>query len=72
MDIKNYIKIHLAIKQMTIDDLARELSKISGKNYTRDSLNGKFYRQTLSVKELHQIAQILDFSVEYKSKHVNL
>ena len=70
MDIKNYIKVHLAIKQMTLDDLAEKLSELSGKKYTRDSLNGKFYRQTLSVKELHQIAELLDFKVEYKSKHL--
>ena len=72
MNIKNYIKIHLAIKQMTIDDLANRLTEISNKKYTRDSLNGKFYRETLSIKEAQQIAQILDFSVEFKSKYVKL
>ena len=67
MDIKKYVKVHLAIKQMTISDLAKKMTELSGKEYTRDSLNGKFYRQSISVKELELIAQILDFTIEYKS-----
>ncbi|MBR1424986.1 hypothetical protein IJ579_05440 [bacterium] len=43
-------------------------TQISGKNYTRDSLNGKFRRESLSVKEMELIAEILEFSIEYKSK----
>jgi hypothetical protein len=66
MKIKSYIKAQLALKQMTMSDLACEMSKLSNKSYTRDSLNGKFYRETLSVKELDLISEILGFTIEYK------
>ena len=69
MDIKRFIKVQLAMKQMTMTLLAKKMSEISGKIYTRDSLNGKFYRETLSVKEMEIIAKILDFTVEYKSNN---
>lgn len=67
MDEKRFIKSKLALKQMTMAKLADEMSLISGKKYTRDSLNGKFYRETLSVKEMKIIAKILDFVIEYKN-----
>ena len=67
MDIRHYIKVQLALKQKTMKLLAEEMTKLSGKKYTRDSLNGKLYRETLSVKEMELISQILDFSIEYKS-----
>lgn len=70
MDIKRFIKVQLAMKQMTMTNLAKKMSEISGKKYTRDSLNGKFYRETLSVKEMELISKILDFTIEYKSKMV--
>lgn len=67
MNVKSYIKAQLAMNQMTMAQLADRLSAITGKKYTRDSLNGKFYRETLTVKEMGLIAGILNFSVEYKS-----
>ncbi len=67
MDIKKYVKVQLAMNQMTLTELAKRMSEVSGKKYTRDSLNGKFYRETLSVKEMELIAEILNFIIEYKS-----
>lgn len=67
MDIKKYVKVQLAMNQMTLTELAKRMSELSGKKYTRDSLNGKFYRETLSVKEMELIAEILNFIIEYKS-----
>lgn len=67
MDIKKYVKVQLAMNQMTLTELAKRLSELTGKKYTRDSLNGKFYRETLSVKEMEYIAEILNFTIEYKS-----
>ena len=70
MDIKHFIKVQLAMKQMTMTTLAKKMSEISGKKYTRDSLNGKFYRQSISVKEMELISKILDFNIIYKSKTI--
>ncbi len=66
MNEKSFIKSRLALKQMTMKELAGIMTEISGKKYTRDSLNGKFYRGTLSINEMHLIAKILDFSIDYK------
>lgn len=67
MDTKTYVKVQLAMNQMTMTELAVRMSELSGKKYTRDSLNGKFYRETISVKEMKLIAEILNFTIEYKS-----
>ncbi len=67
MNVKSYIKAQLALNQMTMSRLANELTAITGKKYTRDSLNGKFYRETLTVKEMGYISKILNFSIEYKN-----
>jgi len=70
MDVKRFIKVQLAMKQMTMAALAQKMTEISGKSYTRDSLNGKFYRGSLSVNEMELISEILDFTIEYKCKPV--
>lgn len=67
MNVKSYIKAQLALNQMTMSELAKKLTEITGKKYTRDSLNGKFYRETITVKEMGYISKILNFSIEYKS-----
>lgn len=70
MDEKKYIKAKLALKQMTMSELAEKMSELSGKKYTRDSINGKFYRESLSVKEMKLIAKILNFTIEYKNDNL--
>ncbi len=71
MDVKRFIKVRLAMKQMTMTELADKMTEISNKTYTRDSLNGKFYRGSISVNEMEIISKILDFTIEYKCKPVN-
>lgn len=66
MEEKSFIKSRLALKQMTMKKLAEIMTEISGKKYTRDSLNGKFYRGTLSINEMHLIAKTLGFTIDYK------
>jgi len=64
MDNKSYVKSLLALKRMTITELAAEMTKATGKKYTRDSINGKFARDTISHTEMKQILEILGYHIE--------
>ena len=59
------IKPLLSINQFTVAKLAEEMSKELNKKYTRSSLNGKFARDTLSMKECHAIAKILGYHIAF-------
>lgn len=65
MMYQKYIKQLLSVNQMTVEKLAERMSEISGKKYTRSSLNGKFARETLSLKECDLIAKILGYRIEF-------
>ncbi|HIT93249.1 MAG TPA: hypothetical protein IAD11_10085 [Candidatus Stercorousia faecigallinarum] len=59
------IKPLLSINQFTVAKLAEEMSKELNKKYTRSSLNGKFARDTLSMKECQAIAKILGYHIAF-------
>lgn len=65
MIYKDIIKPLLSLNQFTVQKLAEEMSKELNKKYTRSSLNGKFSRDTLSMKECQAIAKILDYHIEF-------
>ena len=59
------IKPLLSINQFTVAKLAEEMSKELNKKYTCSSLNGKFARDTLSMKECQAIAKILGYHIAF-------
>lgn len=59
------IKPLLSINQFTVAKLAEEMSKELNKKYTRSSLNGKFAKDTLSMKECQAIAKILGYHIAF-------
>ncbi len=65
MIYKDIIKPLLSLNQFTVEKLAQEMSGRLNKKYTRSSLNGKFSRDTLSMKECQTIAEILDYHIEF-------
>lgn len=65
MMYQKYIKPLLALNQITVEQLAQKMTAASGKKYTRSSLNGKFSRETLSLKECDVIAKILGYRIEF-------
>ncbi len=65
MIYQDIIKPLLSINQFTVAKLADEMSKELNKKYTRSSLNGKFTRDTLSMKECQAIAKILGYHIEF-------
>ena len=65
MNIKSQIKSMIALQQITFEQLAVEMTKVSGKKYTRSSLNGKFARDSISFTECSIIAKILGYHLEF-------
>lgn len=66
MNVRAQINFWLALKQYNFEKLAAEMTKLSGKRYTRGSLNGKLVRDTLTVNEFELIAKILGYKIDFK------
>lgn len=65
MDIKTKIKLLAVSRGLTLKKLAEKLSKIYAKEYTYNSLLGKLNRESLSLKEATDIAEILNYKLEF-------
>ncbi|MCM1338512.1 MAG: hypothetical protein NC191_02440 [Muribaculaceae bacterium] len=65
MIYNDIIKPLLSINQITVAELAEKMTKELNKKYTRSSLNGKFARDTLSMKECQSIAKILGYKIDF-------
>ncbi len=64
MNVRAQIKYWLSLKQSNYEELAKELTKATGKKYTKGSLNAKLGRDTLSINEFETIAKILGYKIE--------
>lgn len=58
----------LAQNCMTIKQLSSLMTEKTGKLYTPKSLGHKFRRESLSIKELFTITDILDYKIEFIKK----
>lgn len=65
MNIRAQIKYWLSINQSTYEKLASDMTAVTGRKYTRGSLNSKLVRGTLSANELILIAEILGYKIEF-------
>lgn len=68
MDNKSYIRSLMVLHKVSVKELAQKMTEIIGKKYTRDSLNGKLSRDTLTLKECQIIAEILGYEVKFIKK----
>jgi len=66
MHIREEIKILLLKEKTTMTEVAEQMTKISGKNYTMRSLSQKLMRGSLRVDEYKLIAKILGYDVVLK------
>jgi len=66
MNLRAQINYWLSVNQSTYEKLAEEMTKISGKKYTRGSLNAKLVRGTLTFHEFEIIANIFNCKIEIK------
>jgi len=64
MENKDYIKSLAAAEGITLKELAKRLSKKTGKKYTYASFRGKLIRNTFSYNEMKQILEILGYHIE--------
>jgi hypothetical protein len=65
MNIRNYLKSLLALKCITITQLAKMMSEKTGETYTLKSLSGKLARESLTFKEILIIAELLGYDIKF-------
>lgn len=65
MENKKFIRSLLVLNNMTMPELAKLMTKELGKKYTRDSINGKLARESISLRECQTIAKILGYRIEF-------
>lgn len=63
MDIRNDIKYILAKEGITLTKMAELLSEKTGLNYTVKSLSGKLIRESITLKEVLEIFEIIDYKL---------
>lgn len=63
MDIRNDIKYILAKEGMTLTRIADLLSKKTGQHYTVKSISGKLIRESITLKEVLEIFEIIDYKL---------
>lgn len=68
MPSRETIKILLFKRNMTITNLAVEMTKLTGKKYSRQSLSSKISRSSLRFDEVESIAKILNYEIEFVDK----
>ena len=68
MEIRNYIKSLLALNCVTIKNLSQMLTEKTGRVYSAKSLSHKLRRESLTLKEAYEIADLLGYSIEFVKK----
>ena len=71
MEIRNYIKSLLALNCVTIKRLAEMLSEKTGREYSAKSLSHKLRRESLSLKEAYEIADLIGYKIEFIKKDLH-
>ena len=65
MSVKKDIKLLLTENEVTIAALAREMTKLSGHNYSRSNVSQKLSRGTLKYEEAKLIGKILGYELKF-------
>ena len=68
MSTRDDIKSLIFKEWQTINSVAKELSRISGKEITPNNLSLKLARDTLRYKEAKAIAEILGYELEFRKR----
>lgn len=63
MNIREEVKIMLMSKCMTMTELARQMTELSGKNYTQSLISHKLSKESLRYSEMKMICKILGYRI---------
>ena len=63
MNTREEVKIMLTSKGMTITELAKRMSELSGKNYSQSLISHKLASESLRYSEMKLICKILGYRI---------
>ena len=63
MDIRDEVKIMLTSKRMTMTELARKMTELSGKHYSQSLISHKLKSESLRYSEMKLICKILGYRI---------
>lgn len=63
MNVREEVKIMLTSKCMTITELARKMTELSGKKYSQSLLSHKLKSESLRYSEMKMICKILGYRI---------
>jgi len=72
MNVREEVKIMLGAKCMTLTQLAKKMSEISGKNYSQSLLSHKLADETLKYTEMKLICKILGYRISINIDAIRL
>ncbi len=65
MGVKEDIKTILVQSNWTLVEVAREMTRLTGKNYSGSNLSQKLSRKTLKYEEARLIGNILNYDLKF-------
>lgn len=63
MKVKEEVKIMLGSKCMTITELAKKMTELSGRNYSQSLISHKLSSESLKYTEMKMICKILGYRI---------
>ncbi len=63
MDIRDEVKIMLTSKRMSMTELARQMTELSGKHYSQSLISHKLKSESLRYSEMKLICKILGYRI---------
>lgn len=63
MNVREEVKIMLGSRCMTITELARRMTELSGKNYSQSLISHKIAKESLRYTEMKMICKILGYRI---------
>ncbi len=63
MNVREEVKIMLGSKCMTLTELAKKMTELSGKNYSQSLLSHKLANESLKYTEMKMICKILGYRI---------
>lgn len=66
MNTRENIKSLLALENITLTEIAKEMTKRTGKSYSMHNLSQKLSRKTIKFEEVILIMDILGYNIKFE------